>query len=450
MDQDDIIRLDGELTIAEQREARANGHSNGSANGRANGHANARSRKPEGEEPKALIKLEPWQWDLVKHLQLSEHVDRDTGDKSYTIHPTSANLAAILQHHRDWSGVIAFDAFRCRIVTTKPPKWHPLDAPAEAKAGPWTDADSARLSHWLARTSICNMAPITMGVKTVDTGVLVAADANSVHPVRDYLRSISWDGVARVDSLFSRYFGAEDNEYTRAVSACFLLGAVARVMSPGCKVDLVPIVEGPQGIGKSTGLDILGGKYFTDSKIEIGNKDAYQMLRGVWIVELGELSSLSKSDVESAKAFITSRVDRYRPSYGRHEVEIPRQTVFIGSTNARTYLHDATGGRRYPPVKTGKIDIAELTKDRDAIWGLCAASSAKSFGLGEGLCGAKRRLLMLLEQRHVQIATALLPRLMLLGGNGSHQPQTAGRIGKRAHQMRTPLDLFVESLQQIR
>ena len=317
----------------------------------------------DGETP-----IDPREEDLLRKLILDIRVDRRTGDETYVIRPTPANVSTILTHHPAWAGVVALDTFAGRIVTTRVPPWHPLDAPQDAVPGAWTDADTARLVHWLARTRIGGLKPITIGPKTVDAAILVAAEANKIHPVRDYLGALRWDGERRVASLASRYFGAEDTPYHRAVGTCFLVGAVARVMQPGCKLDTCTIFEGAQGTLKSTALATLAGEWFTDSKIPIGEKDAYQMIRGVWIAELAELASLSKSDVETIKAFLSSRVDRYRPSYGRHEVEVPRQTVFAGTTNASTYLHDVTGARRFPAIRTGRIDIDALARDRDQIW----------------------------------------------------------------------------------
>jgi predicted P-loop ATPase len=341
---------------------------NGAAKPNTSGFASGPDEEEDAPSTRVRVAPSPADVTLLEKLILDTKTDGRTGEETYAIKPTSANVATIFQHHEQWAGVIALDTFSSRIVTTRPAPWHPLDAPVEVKPGAWGDSDTARAVHWFARTSIAGLKPISVTTKIVDTAVLVAAEANAVHPVRRYLRGLVWDGTPRADSLAHRYLGGDDTPYARAVGSCFLIGAVARVMQPGCKVDTCPIIEGPQGARKSTALGTLGGEWFTDSKIPIGEKDAYQMLRGVWIAELGELAALSKSDVETTKAFMSSRVDRYRPSYGRHEVEVPRQTVFIGSTNATTYLHDATGARRFPPLRTGTIDLDALKRDRDQLW----------------------------------------------------------------------------------
>ena len=291
------------------------------------------------------------------------------GEKHRVLQPCAANVATVLQHHPDWHGVVALNIFHLRFETTRPPPWHSLDAPKDAKVGAWTDADTARLSNWFARTSICGLPPISVSAKTIEAAVLVAAEANTFHPVRDYLRGLpAWDDEKRIDTWVSRYLGGESTPYTCAAGAALLIGLVARVMRPGCKLDTMLVLEGKQGAQKSTALEALTSPWFADSRLPIGEKDAMQMLAGVWLWEIGELAGLSKADVETVKAFLSSPSDRYRPSYGRHAVDVPRQTAFAGSTNATTYLQDETGGRRFYPVKTGTIDVPAITRDRDQLW----------------------------------------------------------------------------------
>ena len=296
-----------------------------------------------------------------------------------------ANVSTILRYHPEWSGVVAMDDFSSRVVATSPPPWDKTEAPSSVVAGPWTDGDTDRLGTWIARNVegatksydvevVASFAP-----GTLDRAVRVAAEANRLHPVREYLRGLAWDGTPRVNRLLASYFGADDSDYASAVGRCFLVGAVARVMTPGAKVDTMPILEGRQGVGKSTALAILAGEWFSDSKIIIGTKDGYQALRGIWILELGELEALNRAEIEGVKAFISSQVDRYRPSFGRNEVEMPRQCVFAGTTNAEEYLADATGARRFHPVRTGELDLDALRRDRDQLW----AEAVAMFDAGE-------------------------------------------------------------------
>jgi putative DNA primase/helicase len=201
------------------------------------------------------------------------------------------------------------------------------------------------------------------------------ARRNSYHPVRNYLESLpEWDGTPRIATWLIDYCGVKSsdvnpNVYSMAVGEKFLISAVARVMEPGCKADHLLVLEGDQGIGKSTVVRILAGDaWFTDQIADLGSKDASMQLRGMWIIELGELGALNRSELERQKAFISQQCERFRLPYGYRLVNHPRQCVFIGTTNSDTWLKDETGGRRFWPVKCGVIKLADLTRDRDQIW----------------------------------------------------------------------------------
>lgn len=234
-------------------------------------------------------------------------------------------------------------------------------------------------------------------------------DQHSYHPVRQYLDSVEWDGRSRVETLLCDYFGAEDNEYTRAVTKKFLSGAVARVYEPGIKFDYMLVLVGDAGAGKSTFLRKLAGNKFYTSSLKAGNnKDAYDSLRGYWIGEFEEMTAFQKISEEDAKQFISKQTDSYRPAYGRFTIEYKRQIVFTGSTNRHEFLQDHTGNRRYWPVdvtkgKHNKSVFDDLDQERDQIW----AEAVALYQMGEPLYLEDEKVEKLAEleqQRHTSVS----------------------------------------------
>jgi energy-coupling factor transporter ATP-binding protein EcfA2 len=202
---------------------------------------------------------------------------------------------------------------------------------------------------------------------------------NPVHPIRTYLDGLRWDGVPRLGGMLSTYFGAEDTQLHRAMAEKVMVAAVRRVREPGAKFDTILVLEGPQGSGKSQALEILAGvQYHSDQEIlAMDPKSQAEALEGIWIFELCELQGLNKADIDRVKAFASRRVDRMRPAYARFRENHPRQTVFIGTTNDDRYLRDQTGNRRFWPVKTAKIDLEALRRDRDQLWAEAAHLEAQ-------------------------------------------------------------------------
>lgn len=276
------------------------------------------------------------------------------------------NAVVVLRYHPEWKGKIQFDEHARQILVRDPP-WHDTDLPTknDGDVREWTDADTGRLSSWIRR----EVFELDLSVQDCDRAITIAAEANACHPFREYLDSLVWDQKSRLSEWLIAHLGARDSDYTRMVSRWWVTAAVARIYQPGCKADNVLILEGPQGGRKSSALRVLAGpKWFSDTPIDIGSKDAYLALQGKVIVELAELESLKRADAERAKAFFSSSIDRYRPPYGRREVAVPRSCVVAGTVNRAVYLVDDTGGRRYWPVRCGQINLESLEEARDALW----------------------------------------------------------------------------------
>jgi predicted P-loop ATPase len=189
-------------------------------------------------------------------------------------------------------------------------------------------------------------------------------------PVRDYLDSLRWDGRKRVDRWLIDYCGAEDTPLNRAFSRKVLIAAVRRVRKPGCKFDYVLVLEGPQGIGKSSMIRILAGdENFSDSEIlGLEKREQQEAVQGVWLYEISELEGMRKADVTHIKLFLSKTFDSARPAYGRGKVDRPRRCIFIATTNEASYLRDSTGNRRFWPVKVWRIDLGAVARDRDQLW----------------------------------------------------------------------------------
>lgn len=201
------------------------------------------------------------------------------------------------------------------------------------------------------------------------------AHLNPTHAVRDYLDGLKWDGEQRARHVFHRYLGAAADPLTEEMAYRWLLSAVARIFEPGCKVDSMVVLVGPGGIGKSQFGAALAGQWFSETPFVIGDKDAYLALQGAWVYEMAELTATRRADVEAVKAFVSGRVDRVRRPYERTVSELPRQCVFLGSTNEQQFLADPTGNRRFWPVACGHAPEDEVWRRidglravRDQVW----------------------------------------------------------------------------------
>ena len=234
----------------------------------------------------------------------------------------------------------------------------------------WRDADDAQLISYI------DSHYGTFSARNYDIAVAKVTDDRSYHPIREFLASLpEWDTIPRVDTLFIDYLGAKDNTYVRAATRKTICAAITRVKNPGCKFDTMPVLNGPQGIGKSTLIAKLAGEWFSDS-LNLGDtkdKTAAEKLQGYWILEIGELAGLRKAETETLRSFLSRQNDIYRAAFGKRATPHPRQCIFFGTTNAESgYLRDTTGNRRFWPIKTpgnGKKHSWELTKyDIWQIW----------------------------------------------------------------------------------
>lgn len=258
------------------------------------------------------------------------------------------------------SGVVRFNEFSHKVEFTRKPPWE------SGAASDWTEQDDVQCTAWLQGNRIK-----LRGAATVANCIGVVARDRLYHPVRDFLHSLSWDGTPRLSTWLRTYLTAQgDDKYLSAVGRKFLVSAVARIEKPGCQADHMLVLEGKQGTGKSTVASILASRedWFADSLPDIHNKDASMQVLGRWIIEVSELRAIKGSQIESVKAFISCRVDTFRPPYGRRTEQFPRQCIFIGTTNSTEYLRDRTGNRRFWPVRCGQIDLAALRCDRDQLW----------------------------------------------------------------------------------
>jgi len=229
-----------------------------------------------------------------------------------------------------------------------------------------TDYHLLAIAEWVQRNGIL------ASVRTAGDAAIKHAESIRFHPIKDYLESLKWDGIGRIDHILIDHAGAEDTQLTRAITSRWLIQAVARIYEPGCTADATLVLEGSQGLGKSTLLrELFGDRWFTDHLPDIGSKDALVQLRGVWCVEIAELATLGRVDAAKIKAFLTSRIDRYRDPYGRMVADFPRTCIFAGTVNpgADGYMKDPTGARRFWPISVnGKIDTAAIRSNRNQIW----------------------------------------------------------------------------------
>lgn len=325
---------------------------------------------------------------------LAELVDDSTPDGAQQRAAQIEQVRAMLEHPKDariqpegspewvWIKAPKITPENVEVVLTRDPWFrsrialNDFTGKLEWEGREIRDADLTRVRLAMARTY-----KLRASLALTKEIVSFVSDALRVHPVREYLEHIRWDGEQRLEHLLHYYAGCDDTPLHRVLSRRFMVSCVARIMQPGCKVDTVLILAGPQGYGKSTFFSALAGRqWFKDTAIDLRNKDAYMAIRGAWIYELAELAATRPRDAETVKAFLSAQVDNFRPPYGQFEVTQERQCVFVGTTNEPSFLADPTGARRFWPAEVKRApSILEVTRDRDQLW----AEAVQAFKSGE-------------------------------------------------------------------
>ena len=269
------------------------------------------------------------------------------------------NLFLVLENHPEWQGVVAFDEFANRVVKLKKPPYE------RGEAGPWSGIDDLRLAQWMAQVE----GIVVRSTSTLVEAVSFCASNHVYHPLRAWLESLKWDGTPRRDDWLTDCAGVEKTPYAMRVGRYFLANMVARIFEPGCIMRSVPVLEGPQNRGKSTLLRALAGNdWFSDTHFDVGGKDAYQTIQGVWLYEISEMSSFNKSEAARVKEFVSSIADNFRPPYDRRNVKVLRQAVFAGTTNESIYLKDWTGNTRFWPLRTVEIHLEVMAAMREQLF----------------------------------------------------------------------------------
>ena len=354
--------------------------------------------------------------------QVVDVIDNDEWKNALTVNRRTGavelkigNAAAILRHDPNLRGKIAYNRWLDRVVLRGPVPWRQTLRPGEQwDTLGWTEVDDAGLRWYLEEYWGFE------GREKIKDAFNLMQIENGFHTLQEYLNGLEWDGVERLDTLLVRYMGAEDNEYVRMVTRKWMVGAVTRVMHPGCKFDSVLVLQGPQGIGKSRLGYILSKGWFSDS-VPILSQDrrAYEALRAKWIVEIAELASAKRSEQEAQKAFLTATVDSYRPAYGQTQKDFPRECVFYATTNEGEPLRDHTGARRYWPVRCSGVNRGfhvGLEDEVDQLW----AEAMMRYRAGEKLYMEDATLLeketeaqegMTVEDDDFELVRAYLDRL---------------------------------------
>jgi predicted P-loop ATPase len=302
-----------------------------------------------------------------------------TFNRDRNVEGTLHNLMLIMDHDERLARLWWLNDSSNQIELVRDPPWR------GGSRNEFIDSDAYELAAWFQHPANYNAK---CSDESVLKSVIAVARRYRKHPIRDYLTALEWDGTPRVEQMLISMFGAADTPYSRRAAQCFMVSAVARILwqdrqqpHVGAQVDFMLVLEGEQGKRKSSSLRaIFGSKWFVETSESPSSKDFYQVIQGAWGVEIGEMDSFSKGDVTSVKTAITRRVDKFRAPYERVPRSYRRECVFAGTTNEHQYLRDATGGRRFLPVRTdGEARIDLITDNRDQLWAEAVAMFGEGF-----------------------------------------------------------------------
>jgi putative DNA primase/helicase len=272
-------------------------------------------------------------------------------------YPTADNVVRVLNESGEFDdSVLWYDSFRERVLTT----WR---AP-EGKSREWADEDDACLLVHMQRT----LGWHKLSGSALQEGLRAFLQQHRRNPLLEYIMSLHWDGVDRLPTFLSDAYDTPQDTYHSAVGRCWLISMIARALKPGCQVDTIPVLEGAQGIRKSTSLEILGGEFYTSLPRGFGDVEFLQVMEGCWLGEIPDMASFRGRDLEHIKAFITIREDRYRRKYARRAVTRQRQCVFAATDNSGDWNGDVTGARRFWPFVCKTVNIDYLKENRDQLF----------------------------------------------------------------------------------
>ena len=359
------------------------------------------SKDPSLKKQLANEKFAEAKFEFAEDIEEAEEVDNswvtelEANTKGEYV-SSANNLNIIFQNDQYLKGAFRLNTFDNKRYVTK--------------SLPWRKVEGTELLKDVDYSGVRNYIECVYGIaanQKIDDTLSLEFEKHKYHPIINYIESLAWDGVERIDNLLIDYFGAEDNVYSKAAIRKTLCAAVARVFEPGVKFDTALILVGDQGTYKSTFVKKLGRDWFSDTFMTVQGKEAFEQIQGAWLIEIAELSGLKKAEVEVIKHYISKREDSFRPAYGRVVETYKRQCVFFGTTNDKDFLRDPTGNRRFMPIDVRKEfikkDVAvDLTDNEiDQIW----AEAYELYKNGEALylSGEEESLAKIEQCKHSEV-----------------------------------------------